>query len=340
MAAFFLVRAGSLIPIQFSNEVRADGGTSILGPGHSMNASLSVNGPGMILIWSYNTTENVEFWVYGPDGVVDHFYPGTEGSTHSAGVWVSTPGRYSFVWTNHEQSSSATVYYEWENYSPINTTLTVPEAGIVCNDLSLNASGTMDYHSSQVSYSLNNVSYEPTSLDRAHSTWSAPLNLSIGNNILFLATMYSSGNFSYKDYQLFSISTGFGGIDFVPELQLQSPSSGSNISSHNTTLYGTCNAAASAVYVSLDNVTFEKASKESYLWNYSLNLSSGSNAIYLREDFQRGNFTYQYYDRAQIIVDPGTQNQVDAGAQTGIGLVLIGLVALLAITYVMVKRKK
>jgi hypothetical protein len=117
-------------------------------------------------------------------------------------------------------------------------------------------------------------------------------------------------------------------------------SSTSNLTDLNTSLYGSCDANASAVYVSLDNQTFEKATKGLSTWESNITLKPGSNIVYLREDFKRGDFSHQYSSQAEISVDPSNQVQNADDPGLGILLLIIGLAMLLAVAYVMVKRKK
>jgi hypothetical protein len=336
----FLLMTGLIGVGQLPREAQAAGAYNTredLGPGNYANMTTWIPANGTLLTWSYSTTSNFEFWMFGPSGVVDHHFPGTEGSTYGNGEWVTTPGNYSFVWRNHELSSRATIDYAVNYCVPISATLTSPQASVINNKLNLEASGKMDGNASKLSYSLNNITYHPVTKGYDPGTWIADLNLSSGVNILFLATEYGAGNFSYTDYQMFPIMTGFG-LDFIPTLELTR--SITNQSSLNTTLYGTCDANASAVFVSLDNQTFEKATKGSSIWQSNLTLKSGSNIIYLREDFNRGDFSYHHNSQASINVDSVGQSQGSDDSMMGVVLLVIGLAMFIAIAYIAFKKKK
>ena len=121
-----------------------------------------------------------------------------------------------------------------------------------------------------------------------------------------LASTYGKGNYSYIKYQTFPIMTRFG-LDFIPVLQMTN--SETNTTTMTAAINGICDVNASAVYVSLDNITFEKVSKFSSTWQGELNLSSGLNVIYMKEDYTRGNFSYQYSNQTSIDVDTGPQDQ-------------------------------
>jgi hypothetical protein len=176
----FLLMTGLMGLVQMPDGAQAmgSGGMADIGPGTDSNMTMWIPANGTILTWSYSTTSNVEFWIFGPSGMLDHYFPGTEGSSYGNGAWVTTSGNYSFVWRNHELSSRATIDSVLKYCTPINSTLTSPQPGIVNNELKLTASGMMDSDASQVSYSLNNVSYYPITKDPVHGTWNADLNLS------------------------------------------------------------------------------------------------------------------------------------------------------------------
>jgi hypothetical protein len=322
------VEAGSAIGHQSSFTI---------GSNHSAIQTSPISDLGSLLTWSYSTTGNVEFSLNGPDGLKDYNYPGTEGSTYSNWAWINTSGNYSFNWTSHDLSPSVTVYYSVMNFKPTNASLLSPQTGIIQNERNITASGTMDEYASKFAYSLDNITYYNIASGLTPGTWSIDLKLSSGNNILYLATTYGEGNTSFTYYQPFSIVAGFG-LDFVPDLQITYPND--NITELVTTLYGTCDANASSVYVSLDNVTFFNATKFSSIWHNNLTLESGLNTIYIREDFQRGNFSYQYYTHSTINVDTVTQSKINESIQIGTILIISVLVMLSVVGYFLFKNKK
>lgn len=316
---------------QLSSEVRGGNDyqtTATIGPGHNASETTWVSA-GAILTWSYTTTGDFEFSVLGPMGVLDHQYPGTEGSTYGNGTLVKIPGNYTFAWKSHELSSSVIVDYTVNGFQPSAATLVSPQTGITNSILNLTASGTMDIRAARVAYSLDNITYSSVTPSAVAGSWSADLNLSRGNNSLYIATTYSQGHFSHTKYQTFSIQTGFG-LNFIPSLQMTSPASVISTLDLDQTIYGPCDANATSVYVSLDNITFTHATKDSSNWRANVTLSFGSDTIYMRADYQRGEFSYQYNDKTSISVDKLAPNQGDGSAQYDLGIILL-MIAIIAI---------
>jgi len=317
-----------------------------IGPGNNDSETTAISA-GSILTWSYATIGNFEFWAVGPAGVLYHQYPGTEGSADSNGALVKISGNYTFAWKSHELSSSATVNYTVNGFQPSAATLVSPKPGTISNELNLTVSGTMDTLASHVDYSLNNITYYPVTSGYVAGNWSADLNLSRGNNSLYIATTHSQGTFSYTKYQTFSMQTGFG-LNYIPRLQLTTPSSVISTLDLNQTVYGACDANATSVFVSLDNITFIQATKDSSNWKASVTLSFGSDTIYMRADYQRGDFSYQYNDKTSINVDKLEPNQSNGNAQNaaqydiGAILLIIAIIAIIALLlgFVLIRRWK
>jgi hypothetical protein len=316
-----------------------------LGPGN--NDSMIIGIPsGAILTWSYTTADNFEFWAIGPAGVLDHQYLGTEGSTYSNGALVNTSGNYTFAWKNHEPSS-ATIDFTVRGFVPTGTTVSKLRSGEIINELNSTASGMVDTNASYLSFSLDNHTWIPVTIGSVDGSWSVDLNLSRGNNSLYFATTYSQGTFSYVKYQTFSIQTGFG-LNFIPILQLTSPSSAISTLDLNQTVYGACDANATSVYVSLDNITFTQATKDSSNWKTGVTLSYGSDTIYMRADYQRGDFSYQYNDKTTINVDQIEPNPSDGNTQNvsqyDIGAILLIIaiftIIVLVLGFVIIRRGK
>ena len=345
LLGIMLLTTGVMVLVQLPL-VQADSSnqtSTSFSPGQTYQKTIHISNPGTILDWSWTSSNYIESWVNGPNGQVDYYYPGSNSISYSNALWINNPGDYTFVWKSHNLIFSATVNYGIEWFQPTNAQMTSPQTGAISNHLNLTASGTMDNKATGASYSLDNVSYTPVMVGSTAGSWNANLKLSIGQNTLYFETKYVIGAFSYTNYQFFSIQTGFG-LDFIPILQLNNPASGSTTTNLNPTIFGVCDANTSAVYVSLDNITFTQATKSSSNWKANLTLSSGSNTIYMRSDYQRGDFAYQYDSVASVNADTTWLYQSNGSTQFGIGMILailaIIVILVLVLVYAIIRRRK
>ena len=308
--------------------------------GEISQQTVNITSPGTLLYWSYYTEYNIKFWATGPDGQIDNHSGSSYGYFNAK--MIDHPGTYTFYWQNLDHSAFSEVECQLFPFIPTGAQLISPQPGIISQNLSMTVIGTNDLSASHVKYSLDNVTYSPVMPGSTAGNWSANINLSNGNNILYVATTYISGTFSYTKYNTFAIRTGFV-LDFNPNLELTNPSAGSTITNLTTTVYGTCDANTSAIWVSLDNITFTQATKLSTNWKVNLTLASGANTLYLVADYQRGNFTYAYKDQATINTDTSQINKGNGNSQIDLGLIflILAIIAIMALVvgFMFIRRR-
>jgi hypothetical protein len=261
----------------------------------AFTVNLTVVNTEIVVQYDFFSDDYLEFWVDGPQGFVDYYYPQTYDVAYSSGFAPNEPGNYSFKWTNHNIVNPAIVTYAIEWFTP-SLELTTPKPESLIHELNPNLIGTCDEIASGVNVSVNNVTFFPA--QKQGGNWMATIQLQSGSNNIFVASDYRNGDFAYRFVKQFSITTGFG-LDFEPWLLPTDPAPGSTIPYLSTVLSGICDENASYLNGTMNHVPFQVYKNGDHWYSSEVAMVPGPNHVRMTAFYFRGDFGYNnswYYD--------------------------------------------